>query len=71
MPAARAVSAKSNHFNKAGEERDIDYERMLHIVKEAGYRGFIGIEYEGPDLPEFEGIQRTRDLLIRMRERLK
>ena len=65
MPRARAVSSKSNHFDAQGNERDIDYRRMLEIVREAGYRGHIGIEYEGPDLPETEGVQRTRDLLIR------
>ena len=67
MPRARAVSAKSNHFDAKGNERDIDYHRMLEIVREAGYRGHIGIEYEGPDLPEIEGVLRTKDLLIRVR----
>jgi sugar phosphate isomerase/epimerase len=71
MPAAKAVSAKSNHFTAKGAERDIDYEQMLTIVKNAGYSGYVGIEFEGPDMPEIEGVQRTRDLLIQLRDRLK
>ncbi|MBT8270004.1 MAG: sugar phosphate isomerase/epimerase, partial [Bacteroidia bacterium] len=46
MPAAKAVSAKSYDFDDKGNETSIDYTRMLQIVKDAGYTGFIGVEYE-------------------------
>ena len=69
MPWARAVSAKSHDFDDAGEETGTDYARMLGIVLDAGYRGWIGIEYEGGRLPEVEGVRRTRDLLLKLRER--
>ncbi len=65
MPFAKAVSAKSNEFDDAGNETGTEYERMLKIVFDAGYRGWIGIEYEGSQLSEHEGIERTRDLLVR------
>ena len=64
MPYATAVSAKSYDFNAEGQETTIDYGRMLEIVKDAGYTGYIGIEYEGQNLPAEEGINATRDLLI-------
>ncbi|MEQ9231013.1 MAG: TIM barrel protein [Cyclobacteriaceae bacterium] len=64
MPAAKAVSAKSYDFDESGNETKIDYSRMLRIVKDAGYTGFIGVEYEGDRLSEEEGIIATRDLLI-------
>ena len=67
MPHARAVSAKSYDFDAAGNETTIDYPRMLGIVLGAGYRGHIGIEYEGTRLSEFDGIKATRDLLLRIR----
>ena len=67
MPFAKAVSAKSHAFDAAGEETGTDYRRMLAIVREAGYRGWIGIEYEGAELPEREGIARTLRLLERAR----
>lgn len=65
MEYAKAVSAKSYDFNETGEETTLDYSRMLQIVKDAGYSGFIGVEYEGNRLSSEEGIIATRDLLIR------
>ncbi|HVS61915.1 MAG TPA: sugar phosphate isomerase/epimerase family protein [Thermoanaerobaculia bacterium] len=70
MPYAKAVSAKSHVFGADGEELRTDYERIMRIVLDAGYRGWVGIEYEGDELSEMEGIEKTRDLLIRVRERL-
>jgi hypothetical protein len=67
MPFAKAVSAKSNDFDDEGNEIYSDYYKMIEIVLEAGYDGYIGIEYEGGDLPEMEGIQKTKDLLEKVR----
>ncbi|MCA9300550.1 MAG: sugar phosphate isomerase/epimerase [Phycisphaerales bacterium] len=70
MPFARAVSAKSHVFDEEGNEIRTDYRRMMKIVIEAGYRGYVGIEFEGDDLSEMDGIRATRDLLKRVREEL-
>lgn len=70
MPLARAVSAKSHDFAADGNEADKDYLRLLGIVRDAGYRGWIGIEYEGSELPEAEGVRRTKALLERCRDEL-
>ena len=64
MPYAKAVSAKSHVFNADGQEAQIDYTRMLQIVKDAGYRGFIGVEYEGDELGEEAGILATKKLML-------
>jgi sugar phosphate isomerase/epimerase len=69
MPYARAVSAKTNEFDDSGDEANLDYERLIRIVLDSGYRGWIGIEFEG-SRPEPEGIRLTRALLERIRERL-
>ncbi len=66
MPFAKAVSAKSHDFDKDGNEIHTDYKKMMQIVKEAGYNGFVGVEYEGSELGEEEGIIATRDLLIKV-----
>lgn len=66
MPYAKAVSAKSHDFDENGNEIHSDYGRMLKIVKDAGYTGYIGVEYEGSELSEEEGIIATRDLLARL-----
>ncbi len=63
MPFAKGVSAKSRDFDENGNEIHTDYFKMLKIVKEAGYTGYIGVEYEGGKLSEDEGIIATKQLL--------
>jgi sugar phosphate isomerase/epimerase len=70
MPFAKAVSAKSHDFDADGNERHTDYRRMLRIVLDAGYRGYVGIEYEGERLSEADGIRATRALLEQVRAEL-
>ena len=70
MPFAKGVSAKSHEFDAEGNEVRTDYERMLRLVLDAGYHGWVGIEYEGSGLPEPEGIRATKALLERVRETL-
>ena len=69
MPFAKGVSAKSHDFKPDGEESATDYRRMMRIVLEKhGYRGYVGIEYEGSRLGEYEGIRATKRLLERIRD---
>lgn len=63
MPTAKAVSAKSHDFDKDGNEIHTDFKKMLKIVKDAGYTGYVGIEYEGSEVGEAEGIKLTKALL--------
>lgn len=70
MPYAKAVSAKSHDFDKQGNEIHTDYLRMMQIVLNAGYHGYVGIEYEGSKLSEPEGIMATKKLLERVRSEL-
>ena len=70
MPFAKAVSAKSHDFNEAGDEIHTDYRRMMKIVLDAGYHGWVGVEYEGKELPEPEGILATKRLLERIRDEM-
>lgn len=57
MPFAKGVSAKSHDFDAQGNETKTDYRRMMKIVVDAGYRGYVGIEYEGSKLSEPDGIR--------------
>lgn len=68
MPYAKAVSAKSHKFNTEGNEVNTDYFKMMKIVLEAGYHGYVGIEWEGGDPGEYEGIRLTKKLLERVRD---
>jgi sugar phosphate isomerase/epimerase len=67
MPFAKAVSAKSYDFDATGEETTLDFRRFLRIVAAAGFRSWVGVEYEGNRLSEREGITRTKALLERIR----
>lgn len=70
MPYAKAVSAKSHDFDAEGNETRTDYHRMMKIVLDAGYRGYVGVEYEGRKDSEVVGIEKTINLLRRVRVEL-
>ncbi len=57
------VSAKTYDFDENGEQPIIDYKRLLGIVKASGFKGFIGVEFEGFNQSEEEGIRKTKALL--------
>ncbi len=77
MPYAKAVSAKAYAFDKKRpwvtiDERsgkETDFLKIMRIVLDAGYRGFVGIESEG-GMDQFEGVRATKDLLLRVRNEL-
>jgi L-ribulose-5-phosphate 3-epimerase len=71
MPYAKAVSAKSYDFNDRGDDDVTDYRKMMRIVVDAGYRGYVGIEYEGSVLEELPGIRKTEQLLRRVHREMQ
>ncbi|MFS0491820.1 sugar phosphate isomerase/epimerase family protein [Leadbetterella byssophila] len=71
MPYAKGVSAKTNDFDADGNETTKDYARIMKIVKDSGFKGAIGIEYEGNVLSEDEGIKATKALLEKTLSNLK
>lgn len=70
MPFAKAVSAKSHEFNDRGDETKTDYHRMMRIVVDAGYDGYVGVEYEGSAHEPREGCRLTKALLERVRDEI-
>lgn len=70
MPFAKAVSAKSHEFDSEGNEVNTDYRRMMKIVLEHKYHGYVGIEYEGGKHSEFDGVRLTKELLVQVRSEL-
>ena len=65
LPYAKGVSAKTYDFDANGEQPLMDYKRLIGIVKASGYKGYIGIEFEGNTQGEQEGIRKTKVLLER------
>jgi sugar phosphate isomerase/epimerase len=63
LPFAKGVSAKTYDFDSNGEQTKMDYKRLIDIVKASGFKGYIGVEFEGNTQPEEEGIRKTKLLL--------
>ncbi len=63
LPYAKGVSAKSYDFDANGAETRLPYKALLQSVKDSGFTGYIGIEYEGDRLSEAEGIRATKALI--------
>jgi L-ribulose-5-phosphate 3-epimerase len=70
MPYAKAVSAKSRAFDENGYESQTDFRKMMKIVTDAGYHGWVGIEWEGKGVSEHEGIMLTKKLLEKVRDEM-
>ncbi|MBU3004248.1 sugar phosphate isomerase/epimerase family protein [Paraglaciecola arctica] len=70
MPYAKAVSAKSLDFDPKGKEKYIDYARMMKIVYDSGFRGYVGIEWEGCKKTPLEGVLLTKALLEKTRDEI-
>jgi sugar phosphate isomerase/epimerase len=65
MAFAKGVSFKCFDFDASGKETTMDCDKLMAIVGDSSYRGYVGIEYEGSRLTEFEGIQAARRFLSR------
>jgi sugar phosphate isomerase/epimerase len=63
LPFAKGVSAKSYDFDPDGSQPKIDYKRLISLLKSSGFKGHLGIEFEGANQPEDEGIRKTRSLI--------
>ena len=65
MPWAKGVSVKDRVWDAENNQSDLDYDRMLKIVLNAGFNGYCGIEHGG-----FAGLNQSREKLEQARERL-
>ncbi|MGE5406123.1 MAG: sugar phosphate isomerase/epimerase family protein [Methanosarcina sp.] len=68
LPYAKGVSGKTHDFDAEGNETQIDYARMMKLIADSGYKGYIDCEYEGNKLSEDEGIKVTIALLKKVIE---
>ncbi|MFN3689823.1 MAG: sugar phosphate isomerase/epimerase family protein [Fimbriimonadales bacterium] len=68
-PHAVSVHAKTHSRNAKDEFFELDYERIFRILKAAGYRGYVAIEYEYTD-PPLHAVPRFAKKLLGLRDRL-
>ena len=66
IPYAKGLSAKTYDFDEQGNCVETDYARIMKIIKDAKFKGIIGIEYEGDKIDEYTGIRKTKELLERI-----
>ncbi len=67
MPYAKGVSAKATRFDDEGNILDTDFPRMMKIVLDAGYHGYVGIESGSSDqMSEIDAIRATKRVLERI-----
>lgn len=59
LPFAKGVSAKTYDFDANGNQPLMDYQRLMTIVKESKFEGYIGVEFEGIKGDEEDGIRKT------------
>ena len=64
MKYAKGVSAKTHGFDLEGNDVDIDYKKMLQIVKKSDYSGFIGVEAQAFTMDPIEAIKASKKLLL-------
>lgn len=58
MPWAKGVSIKNKVWDAEGNQSDLDFNRMMQIVVNAGYHGYCGIEFGG-----LQGLNAARESL--------
>ena len=67
LPKLHQHGAKSHVFDEKGENMTFSYKKMMKLVKDSGYKGFIGVEYSGMggNISAIEGIRLTKNLIIK------
>ncbi len=63
LPFAKGVSAKTYDFDTKGGQPLMDYKRLMDLVKASGFKGYVGIEFEGKNGDEQEGVCKTKALI--------
>ena len=69
LPWAKAICAKVHQINEDGEAAHTDFRRMLKIVKDGGFKGYIGIEFEGGK-NSVAGVLGTKKLIEKTLQKL-
>ena len=74
QPYEKILKGEAEYVGTGGYGQDIYivqklfiYYKIMKIVKDSGFNGYIGIEYEGDKLSEEEGIRKTKALLEKVR----
>lgn len=61
-PYTQFVQAKTYYGGGEWYSLDLDYKRIVNILRKVNYQGYISIEFEGKEAPE-SGVKKSVDLL--------
>ena len=64
MPYTTHMHCKIHKLSKDGRELEFDFDKIFTILKEANYRGFFNIEYEGKE-DEIEYVPKSFEMVRR------
>ncbi len=64
LPFAKEVHAKSYQFDRDGNEKKIDYQQCISMLKRTNFEGPLVVEYEGNG-QKLQNSLKTRDLILR------
>ena len=70
LPWARVVCAKIHEFTPEGQAANTDFLKMIRIIKDSGYEGYIAIEYEGEKPSPVEGVRLAQQLIAATLEKM-
>ncbi len=62
LPTAKSVSVKAFDFDEEGWPKKTDFRKMFALIHEAGYDGYLAVEFEGHTIDAREGIMKTKAL---------
>ena len=63
LPHTVTVSCKMHSFDKAGNQPDFDYPRLMGMIKKSDYKGILAIEWEGSALEPIPGVKASKKLI--------
>ncbi|WP_273216323.1 sugar phosphate isomerase/epimerase family protein [Runella zeae] len=61
-PVANFVQAKTYYGGGEWYTLDLDYKRIINILRQANYKGYIALEFEGKEAPE-SGVRKSISML--------
>lgn len=61
-PVANFVQAKTYYGGGEWYTLDLDYKRIINILRQANYKGYIALEFEGKEAPE-SGVRKSIAML--------
>ena len=71
LPHTQTISCKMHSFDNEGNQPDFDYPRLMKMIANSEYSGYLAIEWEGSALDPVKGVKASQALISRSLATLK